>query len=92
MAEAKLDEAARFLEAPLDAGDPLRFHTADFAEMQRTTCHLDPGTPTHAVAILQNKVAAPPVTHHRDRALYMTRLGLAHAAVNAMVGVRKRRS
>ncbi len=78
----QLDAAAQLIAASRPQDDPpyLRFYTPDFADVQRATCYVDAGRPGQAVTILQSKITALPVSHRRDRAVYLARLGAAHAA------------
>ena len=82
MARAQLDDAAELLtwDGPDDGPAYLRFYNADFADLQRATCYVDAGVPGPAVTILQSKITTLPVSHGRDRGLYLARLGAAHAA------------
>ncbi|WP_271222051.1 hypothetical protein [Streptosporangium carneum] len=82
VATAQLDEASELIAEGRSEGDPayLRFFTVDFADVQRATCYVDAGLPGRAVTILQSKVTSLPVSHHRDRAVHLARLGAAHAA------------
>ncbi|MEV6987458.1 hypothetical protein AB0M95_40230 [Sphaerisporangium sp. NPDC051017] len=82
VASAELDDATRLIATRSVTSGPayLRFFGADFADVQRATCYVDAGTPARAVTILQSKITALPVSHHRDRAAYLARLGTAHAA------------
>jgi len=82
VARAQLDDAAELLtrDGPDDGPAYLRFYNADFADLQRATCYVDAGVPGPAVTILQSKITTLPVSHGRDRGLYLARLGAAHAA------------
>ncbi|MEU1730404.1 hypothetical protein [Streptosporangium sp. NPDC020145] len=82
VAAAQLDEATELITTGRSETDPpyLRFFTGDFADMQRATCYVDAGEPGRAITILQSKITTMPAAHRRDRAVYLTRLGAAHAA------------
>ncbi|MFF0574071.1 hypothetical protein [Streptosporangium saharense] len=82
VAAAHLDEATELITTGRTETDPpyLRFFTGDFADMQRATCYVDAGQPGRAVTILQSRITTMPTSHRRDRAVYLTRLGAAHAA------------
>jgi hypothetical protein len=82
VAGAQLDAAVELIAHGRSNTDPayLRFFTTDFADVQRATCYMDAGTPDRAITILQSKITALPISHRRDRAAYLARLGAAHAA------------
>jgi hypothetical protein len=82
VASARLDDATELMARDRVDDDPayLRFYNTDFADLQRATCYVDAGEPGPAVTILQSKITALPVSHVRDRSLYLARLGAAHAA------------
>ncbi len=76
----QLDDATELLsrDGPENSPAYLRFYNADFADLQRATCYVDAGVPGPAVTILQSGVPATlPVSHGRDRGLYLARLGAA---------------
>lgn len=81
VAQAQLDQAASLIAGGSPENDPayLRFYDSDFADLQRATCYVDAGTPQPAVTILQSKITTLPVSHGRDRGVYLARLGAAHA-------------
>ncbi|MER6176526.1 hypothetical protein [Streptosporangium sp. NPDC001681] len=81
----ELDTADELLASSPGPDDPayLRFYGPRFAELQRATCYLSAGQPSRAVTILQAQLTGLPATYHRDRAVHLARLGIAHAADHA---------
>ncbi|MEV4381604.1 hypothetical protein [Streptosporangium sp. NPDC049644] len=77
-----LDTADELLATAPSPDGPayLRFYGSKFGELQRATCYVAAGQPGLAVTILQAQLTGLPVTHHRDRAAHLARLGVAHAA------------
>jgi hypothetical protein len=81
IAAAALDSADELLAAAPGQDSPayLRYYGPQFGELQRATCYLAAGRPALAVTILQAQLTSLPADHHRDRAVHLARLGLAHA-------------
>jgi hypothetical protein len=81
IAAAPLDSADELLAAAPGQDNPayLRFYGRKFGELQRATCYVAAGRPALAVTILQAQLNSLPATHHRDRAVQLARLGVAHA-------------
>jgi transcriptional regulator with XRE-family HTH domain len=79
---ARLDAADELLARPSSPDQPayLRFYGPGWAELQRATCYMTAGRPANAITILNAALTRLPTTHHRDRALHLTRIGTAHAA------------
>jgi transcriptional regulator with XRE-family HTH domain len=79
---AALDTADELLATDPGPESPayLRFFGPSFAQLQRATCYMTGGRPGLAVTILQSQLTGLPPNYHRDRAVHLARLGIAHAA------------